>query len=101
VVLRPLSDEQRKMVATLRTLKEGQRVRYKGWRGDTGYGVFLGFIDMMGGTRRPVAAKEWGKTKSDALLIKRDFSADDGRLFLPFAGDGDEVTAALDEKAGP
>lgn len=101
MVLRPLSDEQQKMVPALRALAPGQRVAYKGWRGDNGEGVFVGFMGIVDGTRRPVAAKDWGKTKSDGLVIKRDFSSDDGRLFLPFAGDGDEVTAIVVKKAGP
>jgi len=95
VVLRPLSDEQMKMLPDLRALKPGQRVAYKGWRGDQGHGVFLSFMGMVGGARRSVTAKEWGKTKSDGLFIKRDFSVDDGQLFLPFAEDGDEVTAVV------
>lgn len=74
----------------LRALVCGQRVMYHGWRGDAGEGVFLRFVDAEG---KEVEASCWGTKRRDGLVVKRDFSADAGRLFLPLVGDGDVVEA--------
>ncbi len=79
-------------VEELRALEPGQRVRYQGWRGplDSGEGTFLRHI-FRSEYKTPPSIRFWGRDKLDALLVKRDFSADDGRLFRPFAGDGEMV----------
>lgn len=92
------------LVKAMRSLPVGCRVRYRGWRGDSGEGVFLGFVwpdavpanvpmtpraEWRAGTVQ--RAGSWGVKPKDGLMVKRDFSADDGRIFLPFAGDGDFV----------
>lgn len=80
---------------TLRALRPGQRVRYFGWRGprDLGEGIFLGWRKADGKMCEPA---EWGYNKSDGVVVKRDCSADDGRTFLCFVGDGESVEALSD-----
>ncbi len=78
------------LLANLRALQPGQRVRYRDWRGGTGEGTFLRFVDAAG---REVPAAAWGGRPRDVVIVKRDFSADDGRIFRPLLGDGDVVEA--------
>ena len=80
------------MADLLRKLVPGERVHYKDWRGGTGEGVFFSHIDAGG---RIVASTYWGNHRKDGLIIKRDFSADEGRVFRPFLGDGDVVMTDL------
>lgn len=88
----PLTYEERsRLLQGLRALTPGQRVIYRCWRGDSGQGVMLRFVS--GATGKPVEPTQWGHDRMDGVLVKRDFSADDGRVFRPFLGDGDDVQA--------
>jgi hypothetical protein len=71
----------RNLVRRLRKLSPGRRVIYRGWRGllDHGNGVFIGFWSR----GKVVSPDAWGCDALDGLLVKRDFSADDGRVFRP------------------
>lgn len=77
------------LIQKLRALKPGDRVRYVCWRGDRGDGVFLRFVSAVDG--KEIDGQAWGKNRRDGIVVKRNFSADDGRIFLPFIGDGEEV----------
>lgn len=78
-----------KLRDALRQLPIGARVAYKGWRGDAGEGVLLRFVAANG---KEVKPELWGIRPLDGIVIKRDFSADDGRMFRPLLGDGDVLT---------
>ena len=69
-------------------LKPGGRVEYHDWRGSKGEGIFLRFTNSKG---VEVSVERWGANENDGMIIKRDFSADEGRLFKPFLGDGDKI----------
>lgn len=86
--MNPRHEIDKQMVEFLRKLVPGERVHYKDWRGGTGEGVFLRHIDPNG---RTVDSRYWGNHKKDGLIIKRDFSADEGRVFRPFLDDGDVI----------
>jgi hypothetical protein len=73
---------------TLRLLKPMCRVAYEGWRGDHGEGVLLRFVNYRG---EAVTPEVWGTNRLDALIVRRDASADEGCRFLPFVGDGDRI----------
>jgi hypothetical protein len=73
----------------LRALPIGARVAYKDWRGDNGEGVVVRFVSANG---TPIKPGLWGIRPLDGIVIKRDFSADDGRIFRPLLGDGDILT---------
>src|SRR5271157_714273 len=89
----PLNDADRKKLAEkLQKLQSGERVKYRCWRGGEGEGVFLHFV---GPTRQKVQATRWGNNSKDGLIVKRDFSADDGYLFLPFSGEDSYVKSIL------
>ncbi len=81
---------KRELIESLRKLKQGDRVHYRGWRGeaDRGQGVFWYFINS---DWKVIPPEQWGRTAKDGLIVKRDFSADDGRRFLPLLGDGDAI----------
>ena len=85
--------DDKKLAEFLRLLKPGERVRYKGWRGDSGEGIFVRLLHASGAV--PSNPRFWGNDTRDALIIKRDFSADEGRKFMPFARDGDVITTDL------
>jgi hypothetical protein len=81
-----------KLAEFLKLIQPGERVHYRDWRGGSGEGVFLRHIDGEGKTLDP---KRWGYSKNHGVVVKRDFSSDDGRVFRPFAGDGDVVLSHL------
>lgn len=86
-----MNDSQRRaLVGKLRRLQPGDRVRYQGWRGpaDRGTGTFLRHVDLHGKT---VSPGSWGNTNMDGVVVRRDFSSDDGKTFRPFAGDGESI----------
>jgi len=83
--------ERGKLLTKLRKLVPGQRVAYTCWRGGKGEGVFLRFVDSKG---TEVQASRWrAASDKEALVVRRDFSADDGRVFRPFADDGDSIVS--------
>jgi hypothetical protein len=85
-----------KLAESLRTLRPGDKVYYRDWRGGQGEGVFLRHINAGGQTIGCSHVNSlWGYNRYDAVVVKRDFSADEGRVFKPFLGDGDEVVSAL------
>jgi hypothetical protein len=82
-----------KYVALARLIKPGERVHYRCWRGGEGKGVFLRFINPE--NREYANPDNWGHNARDGMIIKRDFSADEGRVFRPFLKDGDVVLSDL------
>ena len=91
-MVKRLPDEE---VAALRALSPGDRVRYRCWRGGTGEGTFLrhGFRESprKGAPVRANRPENWGTNVHDFLVVKRDFSADDGRVFFPLGDSDDQV----------
>ena len=80
---------------SLRQVPINTRVKYTDWRGDTGEGTLLRFVDCNG---KEVPSNQWGTTRFDGMVVKRDFSADDGRVLLPLLGDGDSLTPVKDDR---
>lgn len=73
-------------------MKPGDRVRYRGWRGDDGTGTVVGFVRGSGTgetllTRMP---EDWGQRR-DRVRIQRDFDAGGPTDFRPFGEDGEGV----------
>jgi hypothetical protein len=76
------------LVLRLQNLKRGDRVYYRDWRGGKGEGTFLRHVDAVG---NPIDSKYWGGNKKHGLVVKRDASADEGRVFRPLLQGGDYV----------
>jgi hypothetical protein len=94
-VLFDVKPDEEELAAFLRKLEPGERVYYRDWRGGKGEGVFLRHIDKIGQIVGKSSLSYWGNNRADGVVIKRDFSADDGRIFKPFLGDGDVVMSML------
>jgi hypothetical protein len=85
--------EMGRYLVLARQIKPGERVHYRCWRGGEGQGIFLRFINPE--NREYTNPNLWGHHAKDGMVIKRDFSADDGRVFRPFLKDGDMVLSDL------
>lgn len=75
--------------AEIAALKEGDRVRYAGWRGDSGEATFVCHLDL---SHKPCEPDWWPRHRLAAVRLQRDFSVGT-RDFLPFVNDGEAIFA--------